>query len=358
MNASLQTLLLAAGLSLLAACKSQSPEVVEERFTVGETEARIMVPYSDAKQMNTLVFQTRQKMSPLILLFDSFSETSEISTINRVTGSSRVPVSRDTMRLLKHAVRFGEMSRGAFDITTAPLSALWGFNDGSPPEAPLSASIRAAALREAGYNHIDLEDHSVQLTNPYTQIDVTCISASYALDIALLYHRSQSVPSMFLQSGSDTRVLGERSPGSPWTQPLRIPQTGQTIGTIEFGVLPAVHVEEPSPEVVEIAGQKFYNNIHPKTGEAVNNNLLVVTAAKSATKAAALAYALMRHEVHEAHEIIHNFQECAALVIPNSEPFEIWLSEGAENTFRIDPALSEAVKYMPPDPTAEPTPEE
>jgi thiamine biosynthesis lipoprotein len=359
MKAPPQTLLLlAAGLSLLTSCTTEPPDVAEKAFTIEEVNGRIMVPYSDAKRLNTLVFETRQKILPLLTLFDSFEETSEISTINRVTGASRVPVSRDTMRLLKHAVQFGEMSKGAFDITTPPVSALWGFHNGTPPERPLPESVRAAALRGVGYDKIDLLDQSVLLTTPYTQIDVSCLSAGYALDIAFLSHRSKGVPSMFLQYGSNTRVLGERSAGSPWTQPLRIPHTGQSIGTIDFGGFPAIHVQEPSSEYVEIAGQKFYNTINPKTGDAVNYNFLVVAAAKSATKAAALGYALVSHEVSEAQKIIDDFGECAALVIPNSDPFQIWLSEGAETTFQIDPALPQELQQKPPAPKAEPVRDE
>lgn len=348
MKVSPPTRLFAVALGLLAACHPQRPETVEEVFSVGTEKARIAVPYSEAGNIQALAFETRQKMEPLISLFDPSDENSEISTINRVAGFSGVPVSKDTMRLLKHAVLFGELSKGSFDITTHPVSVLWGFQNGTPPETVLSEPLRIAALQGVGYDKIELEDHFVRLTTPYTRIDVSCLTASYALDIAVLSHRSLGTPSLLLQRGSDTRVLGERSPESPWSQPLKIPQTGQAIGTVQFAHLPAVHVKEPSRESVEISGKKFFNNINPKTGEAVNHNFLVITAAKSATKAAALAHALVRHEVRQAQEIVDNFGQSAALVIPNGEPMQIWLSDGAEKTFRIDPALATLIQHMRP----------
>ena len=64
----------------------------------------------------------------------------------------------------------------------------------------------------------------------------------------------------------------------------------------------------------------------------------------------ALAYALISHEVSEAQEIVDDFRECSALVIPNSEPMQIWISRGAEKTFLIDPALAGAVQPMSPGP--------
>ena len=345
-HASIYLICLSAALPTFSGCEKTVPEFVERNLTITDLPAKVIMPYADASRVGTVIFQTRQKMDPLHALFDPFEEHSEISTVNTVTGSSRIPVSRDTIRLLKHALQFGKISDGAFDITTPPLSALWGFGGALVPITPLPESVRRAALKSVGYDKIDLQENSVLLTSPYTQIDVSCLTQSYAMDIAVLQHRSQQIPSLYLQIGNDTRVLGERAPGEPWTQPLILPGVDLNLGSIRFGELPAAHLELPSDEYVTIEGKKYYNNINPRTGNAVDHNGYIFTAGKSATKAAALGHALMSLEVSEAKELLLKFNDCVALIIPRRDPIELWLSPGGDHTFSIDPAYQKAIHWI------------
>lgn len=333
--------------AILTGCSKSTPDAVSTTWEQGELTATLSVPYDAAHTLGTIKFQAQMKMDPLQKLFDPFEPKSEITTINQITGTSRVPVSRDTLRLLKHAVRFGQISDGAFDITTGPLSVLWGFSDGFIPSEPLPKSVRNAALRGVGYDKIEISESAVRLTSPYTQIDVSPLTTSYMLDIATLHLRNQKTPSMYLRVEESSRVLGEKAPGQPWTQSLTIPATQQTIGHIQFSDLPAAHIKAGSEEYVQIDGVQYYNNINPQTGMAVHYHQAVFTGAKSATKAAALAHALICHPLDEVQEIIFQFRECLAVLIPAGDDPDIYLSEGAEKMFVIHPDLLSKVRLLP-----------
>ena len=55
-----------------------------------------------------------------------FKAASEISQINAEAGKNFVQVSTDTYHIICTAVKYAKLSGGAFDITTRPLSKLWG----------------------------------------------------------------------------------------------------------------------------------------------------------------------------------------------------------------------------------------
>ena len=54
-----------------------------------------------------------------------YQPTSEIAHINTRGAQEPVPVSPEVFSLLEHCVALGEQTRGAFDITLAPLMRCW-----------------------------------------------------------------------------------------------------------------------------------------------------------------------------------------------------------------------------------------
>lgn len=333
-------------LPLLAAC-SQAPSCVEEKFILMNQSTIIRLPYEQKAEMPGIQHSLQQTFANLQKLFDPYADRSEISTINRTAGVSRVPISADTQRLLRHCMDYSTLSDGAFDITAAPLLALWGFSGGLPPSEPLPYSIRHAAVQTVGSKQINLLDRSVGLSNPFTQIDLAHIAGSYALDIAILRFRARHTESLFIQHGKSVRTLGLEQAGTPWTRTLLHPETRMNLGTLLFTDLPACHWEYLWEEKVEIQQQAYPRHISPLNGAPVTNTLMVVTAARSATKAAALAQALMVSDLEDMAPMIERFQDCIALVIPNREPLHLYLSEHADSQITIAPEFQGAVGPLP-----------
>ena len=63
-----------------------------------------------------------------------YSETSEISAINRQAGEKPVKVSQETLDIIEKAVYVSEMTEGAFDVTVGPLVKLWDLQKQVIPE--------------------------------------------------------------------------------------------------------------------------------------------------------------------------------------------------------------------------------
>ncbi len=75
------------------------------------------------RKAGAIVFSEASRIEQLL---SKYIESSEISRLNR-TG--KLKVSPDTFYIIKKSKEFWQLSNGAFDITVAPIVALWGFSN-------------------------------------------------------------------------------------------------------------------------------------------------------------------------------------------------------------------------------------
>lgn len=111
--------------------------------------------------------------------FSVFKETSEISKINKNAGIELVKVSHDTFEILKLSKKYGNITKGAFDITTKVLTDLYKSKNYS-----IESEKIKVALRKVNYNDIilDEENKSVMLENKGQAIDLGGIAKGYVSD--------------------------------------------------------------------------------------------------------------------------------------------------------------------------------
>lgn len=115
-------------------------------------------------------------------LFSIFKEESEISQINRNAGLKSVKVSKDTFEIIQIAKFYGEKTNGAFDITSAPLSELWGIHKGSEEVPSFYKIYKARKLVNYQDIILDQDECSVFLKRKNMKIDLGSIAKGYCVD--------------------------------------------------------------------------------------------------------------------------------------------------------------------------------
>ena len=91
------------------------------------------------------VDETLRVIADYEALLSKTVEGSDIRRLNHAEGAP-VEVHPETAALLRLAVEIGEESEGAFDVTIAPLSAMWDFTSDDPvPPDPDNARNRTPA---------------------------------------------------------------------------------------------------------------------------------------------------------------------------------------------------------------------
>ncbi len=111
-----------------------------------------------------------------------FRDTSEVMDINRRASHEAVAVEPRLFELLQTCLRLYRETAGAMDITTGPLTKVWGFyrRQGRMPPAD---ELRAA-MAVVGSDKIELDEarRTIRFTRPGVEINLGSIGKGYALD--------------------------------------------------------------------------------------------------------------------------------------------------------------------------------
>lgn len=124
-------------------------------FALG-TVNKISISYKEADegkvmQAADLVKQMTESMDDRLSVF---KPTSEMSALNANSGRSGVRISPDTMKILLASKEWSEITDGAFDITTQPLTKLWSI--GKSSRIPSPHEIRKAR-KLVGYEDLVID---------------------------------------------------------------------------------------------------------------------------------------------------------------------------------------------------------
>ena len=111
-----------------------------------------------------------------------YRDHSEISRLNAAAGMRPVEVEPRLYVLLTRAVQLFHETKGAYDITAAALSDVWGFTRRRgvlPAEADLQSALACVGSDELLLDHTD---QSLKYRNPRLRINLGSIGKGYALD--------------------------------------------------------------------------------------------------------------------------------------------------------------------------------
>jgi thiamine biosynthesis lipoprotein len=155
-----------------------------------------------------------------------YRDDSEVALINRHAAAEPTPVEPRLFALLQEAARLHAETGGALDITSGPLSDVWGFSR-REGRVPSDAEI-AAARKLVGLHHIALDEsrQTIAFLRPGMAINLNSMGKGYALDrMAELLHENL-VDDFLLHGGKSSVLACGDQPGcltGGWTIGVRHP---------------------------------------------------------------------------------------------------------------------------------------
>lgn len=225
-----------------------------------------------------------------------FRETSEIAAINRRAAGEPVAVEPRLFALLEQAVELHRQTHGAFDITSGPLTKVWGFyrRQGALP----AAGDLAAAMESVGSQFIALDPAAqcIRFTKAGVELNLGAIGKGYALDRAaetmlaaqigdFLWHGGQS--SILARGSQATQgaaepgwLVGVRHPMRPEKQIIEIRLCNRALGTSGAGT-----------QFFRHRGRRYGHIIDPRSGWPAEGVISTTVLAPTAAEADALATA-------------------------------------------------------------------
>ena len=246
-----------------------------------------------------------------------YNPNSLISCFNR--NARAIKVDQHLKTLIISALHFSELTNGAFDITTKPISILWGFNAVQPSIVPGKRKIRAT-LRLVGSNHIVLANDSLFKSDPNVMIDLDGIAQGYTVDLLSNYLLEKGVKNFIVELGGEIRTSGTKSDGSLWSVGVEGPMDKAQQGAIidkELSISgKAVTTSGSYRKFIRIGDRYFSHIINPQTGYPSNNGLISVTViADDATTADALDNSFMVMGLKKTFKFLHTMPDIGVYIV-------------------------------------------
>ncbi len=256
-----------------------------------DTQCTVTAYGKDAKIAVAAVFD---RLAEIHKVTNFFSDDSQVGMINTAAKGEETEVCEDVARMLSVAFEIRDASGGAFDVTIAPVVALWDFAGGG--RVPEISEIMQA-LESVGSDKIlfDRERKIVAKTTDFAKIDLGGVAKGYAGDAAIEVLERFQVDGAVVDLGGNITVMGNNpnTKDGRWRIGMQKPYSPTGEFDEILGVTNgAVVTSGTYQRFFEKDGARYHHIIDPRTGYPADRDYSSVTVvAKSGLYADCLATA-------------------------------------------------------------------
>lgn len=273
--------------------------------------------------------KAEQKIHDLESVLSVTEESSDIQRINSSHGTP-VEVSAETAEIIGEAVRIGNETDGALDVTLYSVLRAWGFT-GEEFRIPGTDEI-SELLKNVDYSRISIDGLTVALPEGF-QLDLGALAKGYTSDVVIETLRENGVESAVVSLGGNVQTLGKKPDGSRWRIAVRNPFYPDTdMCLIETGETAVVTSGNYERFFIGEDGRKYWHILDASDGFPADNGLVSVTIiAESGLYCDALSTALFVMGKDSAVEFWYKKQDFDMILVTDSQ--EILYTKGIKNDF-------------------------
>lgn len=264
----------------------------------------------------------------------TYNKNSVISRIN--SGETDVVTDKYFKDMFEEAKKINKISKGAFDITVAPLVNAWGFGFTEIEEKPDSALIDSL-LKYVGMSNISLKNGIIKKKYKQVMLDGSAIAQGQSVDIISVFLEKKGINDYLVEIGGELKAKGKKF-GRNWIIGVDKPVEG-----LDKGEDIQVKIELDNKALATSGnyrqfyvedGKKYSHSINPKTGYPASQNILSATIiTDKCISADAYATACMVLGLDKSIEMINNIEGLDAYLIYSDEKAEmkVYFTEGIKN---------------------------
>lgn len=256
----------------LPGCSDIAP-TVKTQIAMGSTVEICVADHVSRQARLSAIDKAFVRIKKIEQLMSYYDSHSDVSNINNFADIRPVPVSDDTLKVLKRAGEINSITNGAFDITVAPLVDLWGFgNKGQSLPFPEQEDVKQALVLVGVENlNIDYARKTVRFMRSGMKIDLSGIAAGYAVDCAAESLKESGIKNFMINAGGEVFCAGRPGQSRQWRIGIQHPRSKKDL-------LASVYIDN---KAVSTSGdyEKFYLHgkrkishiIDPRTGLSVSD---------------------------------------------------------------------------------------
>ncbi len=271
---------------LLVACGRQPAAYRLEGATMGTTwHATLVSPDGAALDQVQLGEGIAGVLQAVNQSMSTYRDDSTISAFNQLAPGEWLPVDSDFQTVLEAALRIGEASDGAYDVTVGPLVNLWGFGPQGPAAGAPDPNAITRARQRVGQSFLDYDRVGARLRKQAdVYLDFSSIAKGFAVDKVAGWLETQGVKDYLVEVGGELRVAGMSPRGDNWRVAIEQPDSEHfdIAGMITPGSA-GVATSGDYRNFFELDGVRYSHSIDPRNGYPVAHELVSVTVVHSST---------------------------------------------------------------------------
>lgn len=254
----------------------------------------------------------------------TYKPESELSRFNS-SGTAEFAVSDGLFVVIATALKVGEVSEGALDVTVGPLVDAWGFGPDGRVEVPDDDRIDTL-MEKVGRQKLllDAEAKTIRKTTDGLRVDLSAIAKGFAVDQVLLGVVELGYGDVMVEVGGEVRTAGFNELGRPWRIGIERPdEEGRVAGQAIEVSGRALATSGDYRNFREVDGKRLSHTIDPRTGHPIDHTLASVSVlADTCIEADAWATALNVLGPHDGVAVAQENGIDALFILRNNRGFE------------------------------------
>ncbi len=257
-----------------SSCGNRTFDAARDGFFF-DTTISIRLRETDKEKAEALLDECFRQCRKYELIFSAENPESELYRVNH-RPENRVEISDDLRDCLEIAIRFSELTDGAFDFTIYPVSSLWDFH-AEQPEIPSEDAV-SEAVSKVDWRRVELTGNALVFDSSDTMIDLGAVAKGYISQKLKQYLSDSGCRSALINLGGNVSVLGRKSKKDAWSVGIQKPfsDRGEVLSVIpaEDNCVISSGIYE---RYFEKDGVRYHHIIDPKTGYPSETDLMQVT---------------------------------------------------------------------------------
>ncbi|MEH0876223.1 FAD:protein FMN transferase ApbE [Pectobacterium cacticida] len=279
-------LLLCSLFSLLTACDNPSPTAQRPLLTI---EGKTMGTFYSVKISGDITIDKTQLQQEIDRLLENvnrdistYRDDSALSRFNQYRGTDPQPISNGMADIVSTALRIGNATHGAMDITVGPLVNLWGFGPQKQPiHIPDQPQIDAAR-QKVGLRHLTLiadeKREWIQKDLPDLYVDLSTLGEGYGADVLAQLMMRKGITNYLVSVGGAISTRGVNAEGAPWRVAIQKPTDRENAAQAAVNLQGyAISTSGSYRNYFEKDGKRYSHIIDPITGKPITHQLVSAT---------------------------------------------------------------------------------
>ncbi|WP_168394263.1 FAD:protein FMN transferase ApbE [Erwinia amylovora] len=321
---------------LLASCNdsqlSAGPErIVLQGHTMG-TIWRVSLAEVDPSRQKALQIAIQQRLDDDDRQLSTWKSDSVLSRFNQYRGSEPQPVSAEMADIVTQALRIGQQTGGAMDITIGPLVNLWGFGPTRQPlKTPTQPQIDTARAL-TGPSHLQVVNRAdqsyLQKDLPELYVDLSTVGEGFATDHLARLMEQEGITNYLVSVGGAVLTRGKNAQGKAWQVAIQKPTDRENaVQAIVDLQGHGISTSGSYRNYYELDGKRISHVIDPATGRPIQHKLVSATViATTALEADGWDTALMVSGPERAKALALRHKLAVYLIFKQGDEFTRWMS--------------------------------